>query len=331
MSAVEREMPCTDNAAAPTTANETPALSSCRATSARSVTLELLDASRVAPAGATLCADQPRRRVPADAAAPREVFDGFIAEAKRQRQTLIGRHREHFGQRLGAQRVGDGLHEPKCNRDTVRPMHALLLGATGLVGRGLLAQLLRDGAFAKVTVIARKATGEQHSKLEEHVLDLGEMQAHPHLFRTGAIFCALGTTIKTAGSQERFRVVDYDYPLMAARLGKEQGATHYLLVSALGANANSRIFYNRVKGEVERDLLALNYPKTTIARPSLLLGERTEFRPGERGFAQLGWLMPPAYKPIHGRDVASALVDAAKTQESGVQILESRAMRTRRK
>jgi uncharacterized protein YbjT (DUF2867 family) len=182
-----------------------------------------------------------------------------------------------------------------------------------------------------VTVIARRPTGNGNPKLDERILDLGEMQEHPDAFAAEAIFCALGTTIKKAGSQERFRVVDHDYPLMAARLGKEQGAQHYLLVSALGANARSRVFYNRVKGEVERDLLALNYPRTTIARPSLLLGDRDEFRLGERVFERLGWLMPPAYKPVHARDVAAALVRAAHSQESGVQILESRAMRARRK
>ena len=213
----------------------------------------------------------------------------------------------------------------------MHPRHAVLLGATGLVGRELLRQLLGDDTFEGVRVIARKPTGETHPRLEEHVLELGEMHGQPRLFETDAIFCALGTTIKTAGSQERFRVVDYDYPLMAARLGKQQGAKHYLLVSALGANARSRIFYNRVKGEVERDLLALNYPRTTIARPSLLLGDRQEVRAGERVFSHLGWLMPPAYKPIHARDVAGALIEAARAQESGVQILESRAMRARRK
>jgi len=209
--------------------------------------------------------------------------------------------------------------------------HVLLLGATGLVGRELLQLLLADAAIEKVSVIARRSTGVTAKKLDEHIFDLGEMQEHPRLFAVDAIFCALGTTIKTAGSQERFRVVDHDYPLMAARLGKQQNAAHYLLVSALGAKADSRVFYNRVKGEVERDLLQLNYPRTTIARPSLLLGERSESRLGERVFSHFGWLMPPAWKPIHARDVASALVAAAHAQESPVQILESRAMRARRK
>jgi uncharacterized protein YbjT (DUF2867 family) len=209
--------------------------------------------------------------------------------------------------------------------------HALVLGATGLVGRELLRLLLDDDTTGKVTVVARRATGVSHPKLEEQVFDLGEMQQHPGAFAADAIFCALGTTIKKAGSQERFRVVDYDYPLMAARLGKEQGAKHYLLVSAIGVSPDSRIFYNRVKGELERDLLALNYPRTTIARPSLILGDRDESRLDERVFSHLGWLMPPKYKPVHARDIAASLVDAARAQESGVQILESRVMRARRK
>lgn len=213
----------------------------------------------------------------------------------------------------------------------MHPRHVLLLGATGLVGRELLELLLNDREVARVSVVARRSTGATSGKLEEHILDLAEMHQHPSLFAVDAIFCALGTTIRTAGSQERFRVVDHDYPLMAARLGKQQNAQHYLLVSALGANAESRVFYNRIKGEVERDLLQLNYARTTIARPALLLGERSEFRLAERLFAHLGWLTPPAYKPIHARDVAHALVAAAHTQESGVQILESRAMRARRK
>ncbi|HEX8255905.1 MAG TPA: oxidoreductase [Thermoanaerobaculia bacterium] len=212
----------------------------------------------------------------------------------------------------------------------MQPRHVLLLGATGLVGRELLHLLLADRDIERVSVIARRTTGETNAKLDEHILDFHDMQHQPSLFKCDAIFSALGTTIKTAGSQERFRTVDYDYPLMAARLGKQQGAQHYLLVSALGADANSRVFYNRVKGEVERDLLALNYARTTIARPSLLLGERNEFRLGERVFAKLGWLVPPQYKPIQARDVARALVTAAREQESGVQILESRAMRARR-
>jgi uncharacterized protein YbjT (DUF2867 family) len=205
-----------------------------------------------------------------------------------------------------------------------------LLGATGLVGGELLRLLLDEPFYDRVVVVGRRSAGVVHPKVEEHLLELDRMGERPELFAVDTIFCALGTTIKAAGSQEAFRRVDHDYPIAAAKLGVAQGARHYLLVSSLGANADSRIFYNRVKGEVERDLRALPYPSITIARPSLLLGARGEFRLGERVAAHLGWLMPPGMRPIEAADVARALVAAGREQASGVHILESRAMRARR-
>jgi uncharacterized protein YbjT (DUF2867 family) len=212
----------------------------------------------------------------------------------------------------------------------VNSRRALLLGATGLVGRELLRLLLEDPFFEKTVVIARRSTGEKHPRLEEQLFPLDEMSRHPDLFAVDTIFCALGTTIKVAGSREAFRRVDYEYPIAAAKLGVANGARQYALVSALGANAKSRIFYNRVKGEVERDLSALPYSRVVIARPSLLLGPRTEFRIGERVAARFGWLMPPSARPIQAADVAGALIAAGHEQASGVHILESRAMRARR-
>jgi len=205
--------------------------------------------------------------------------------------------------------------------------NVLLLGATGLVGREVLTLLLNDAGAGRVVVIARRPTGARHAKLEEHVFDLGEMAAHADVFAVDQIVCALGTTIKVAGSQERFRTVDHDYPLEAARIGKTKGATHYLLVSSMGANAHSRVFYSRVKGETERDLIALGYRSTTIVRPSLLLGDRAEHRAGERIAAHFAWLMPPKYKPIEARDVAKALVRLAGEQPAGVKVVESRELR----
>lgn len=203
----------------------------------------------------------------------------------------------------------------------------LLLGATGLVGREVLSLLLEDDGVQRVVVVARRPTGARHPRLEEHVFDLGEMERHAGAFAVDQIVCALGTTIRQAGSQERFRVVDHDYPVTAAKLGKENGARHYLLVSAMGANARSRIFYNRVKGETEEDIQALAYRSTTIARPSLLLGDRAEHRPGERIAAHFAWLMPPKYKPIEARDVARALVRLAREDAPGVKVVESRELR----
>jgi uncharacterized protein YbjT (DUF2867 family) len=178
-----------------------------------------------------------------------------------------------------------------------------------------------------VVVVARRPTGVRHANLEEHVFDLGEMEKHAHAFAVDRIFCALGTTIKQAGSEARFRFVDHDLPIRAARLGLANGARHFLLVSSLGANRNSRVFYNRVKGEVEEHLLALGYPRVTIVRPSFLLGRRDEFRLGEQIVAGLRWLMPPNIKPIDARLVARALVDAARDDAPGVRIIESKGMR----
>lgn len=206
----------------------------------------------------------------------------------------------------------------------------LIAGATGLVGRECLRLALADPAFERVVVLARRPAGEIKSpKLDWRLADFSHLELQRSAFAVDAILCALGTTIKVAGSQERFREVDHDYPLALARLGLAGGATHYLLVSALGADAGSRVFYNRVKGETERDLLALDYPNVTIARPSLLLGERAELRLGER-FAQLiGFAIPGKYRPIHARTVALALIDAARAGGTGRRVLESAEMRRR--
>ncbi|HET7435245.1 MAG TPA: NAD(P)H-binding protein [Thermoanaerobaculia bacterium] len=208
-------------------------------------------------------------------------------------------------------------------------MRTLLLGATGLVGRELLSLLLADPDVERVTVVARRPSGVAHPKLDERVFDLAELAQHADAFAVDVIFCALGTTIKQAGSQERFRFVDYDLPLEAARLGRAAGARHYLVVTAQGANAKSRIFYSRVKGELEDALRTIGYPSLTIARPSLLVGHRTEVRRGERIAAKLSFLFPPSLKPISARSVARALVASAHERATGVQILDSATMRRR--
>jgi uncharacterized protein YbjT (DUF2867 family) len=142
-----------------------------------------------------------------------------------------------------------------------------------------------------------------------------------------AIICALGTTIRQAGSRERFRRVDLEYPLAVARLGLQRGARHFLLVSSLGASARSRVFYTRVKGELEDALLAMPYPAITIARPSLLLGQRAEFRLGEEVARRLAPLVPGPYKPVPAAAVAAALVRAAREDRPGHRIIESAEIR----
>ncbi|HJV75153.1 MAG TPA: hypothetical protein VJ654_13085 [Noviherbaspirillum sp.] len=211
----------------------------------------------------------------------------------------------------------------------------LLCGASGLVGGECLRLLLADPAVDRVVTLGRKplalettVTGNA-AKLEQHVIDFDRLDSYADLLRVDQIICALGTTIKQAGSEERFRQVDFDYPLALARLGAEQGAKHFLLVSAMGANACSRIFYNRVKGELEEAIFALPYQSVTIARPSLLLGERDEFRLGEELGKRFAFLFPSRYKPITAGAVAAALVEAAREDRPERRIMESAQMNSR--
>lgn len=205
----------------------------------------------------------------------------------------------------------------------------LICGATGLVGRECLNLLLADPAFGRVVALTRRplpadVSGLPNaSKLEQHVIDFDRLDAYADLLLVDQIVCALGTTIKQAGSEERFRQVDFGYPLALARLGAERGARHFLLVSAVGANARSPIFYNRVKGELEQEVCALPYSSITIVRPSLLLGERTEFRLGEEVAKRFGFLLPGKYKPVEARTVAAALAGAAKADQPGRCVMES--------
>ncbi len=204
----------------------------------------------------------------------------------------------------------------------------LLCGASGLVGSECLKLLLADPAFSRVVTIGRRplapeiAATANAAKLEHHVIDFDHLDRYADLLRVDQIICALGTTIKQAGSEERFRQVDFGYPLALAQLGAEQSATHFLLVSAIGANARSRLFYNRVKGELEQEVCALPYRSITIVRPSLLLGERAEFRVGEEIGKRFAFLFPSKYKPVPARTVAAAMVAAAREDQPGRRVLE---------
>ena len=200
-----------------------------------------------------------------------------------------------------------------------------ILGATGLVGSECVRQFAESGAFAPVIALVRRPLDESLARqpVETRIIDFERLEDAAEHFRVSHIVCALGTTIKTAGSQERFRRVDYDYPVAAARIGVRQGVRHFLLVSSVGANVNSRIFYSRVKGEVEAAIRTLPYRSVTIVRPSLLLGERRERRLGESIGKLFTAVTPRRYKPIHARDVAAALLRAAREDQPGVMVLES--------
>lgn len=209
---------------------------------------------------------------------------------------------------------------------------ALLAGATGLVGRELLQGLLADASVAAVHVLARRPLALQHAKLQVQVVDFAALPALP---RVDEVYLALGTTIKVAGSQPAFRAVDFDANLAVAKAARAAGASRLGLVSAMGADARSSIFYNRVKGELEAALEGLGYEGLVIARPSFLAGDREALGQPVRGGEVLAlrvsrWLRPliPAnYRSIQARDVAQALLRAVPTAK-GTRVLLSGAMQT---
>lgn len=187
-----------------------------------------------------------------------------------------------------------------------------LAGATGLVGRAILEGLLADGSVTAVHAIVRRELGVTHPKLTPHVVDF---KALPPLPPLDEVYLALGTTIKTAGSQAAFRAVDFDANLSVARAALNAGARRAGLVSAMGANAKSRVFYKRVKGELEEALAQLPFDGLVIARPSLLVGDREALGQPERAAERvatvvsrfLGPLIPANYRPIAAAEVARAL------------------------
>jgi uncharacterized protein YbjT (DUF2867 family) len=204
---------------------------------------------------------------------------------------------------------------------------ALIAGATGLVGRELASQLSGRAHWFRVVAAVRGAPDPPLSSgVTPAVVDFEHLDRAGDTLAAHDVFCALGTTIRQARTREAFRRVDFDYVVTLARLARERGAGHFLLVSSHGADARSRIFYSRVKGEVEEAIRAIGYPSVTIARPSLLLGHRREFRLGEELAKPVGWLFPRSIRPIQARHVAAALIHAAEHAESGVRILTSAAM-----
>jgi uncharacterized protein YbjT (DUF2867 family) len=206
---------------------------------------------------------------------------------------------------------------------------ALLVGATGLVGSRVLGLLLEDPAYAVVHALGRRPTGLAHPKFSERVVDFDRLDAAA-MPAVDDVFCCLGTTIKAAGSQEKFRAVDYTAVLNVARLALGAGASQFLLVTAMGANPSSRVFYNRVKGEIEDAVRGLGYKSVCIFRPSFLKGERKQSRAGEQialaTLTRLPFLLPKKYRPVADVAVARALVDAAKRAEPGAHIVESDAI-----
>ena len=202
----------------------------------------------------------------------------------------------------------------------------LLAGASGMVGREVLRQALADPRVGEIVAPARRPLATD-AKLINPLVDFDALPADATWWKVDAVICTLGTTIRDAGSQAAFRKVDFDYPLAVARHALAHGASTFVLTSASGANADSRIFYSRTKGELERSLRALGYGSLCLVRPGLLGGERERRRPLEHASMKLldaiGPLLPRRYRMVPAERVAATLLCMALEPKPGVHIVES--------
>lgn len=207
---------------------------------------------------------------------------------------------------------------------------ALIVGATGLIGRNCAQLLCESGLYEDITSLARRPSGLEHDRFNEHIIDFDRLEDFSELFHCRDVFCCLGTIIKKAKSRQAFRKVDYEYPMTVAELARKKGAERFFVVSSIGARSNSKIFYIRTKGELERDLGSLGFSALHIFRPSLLLGKRAEFRFGEYISGLItpffAWVMKGPlkhYRPVKAECVARAMVEAARSEERGTIIHKS--------
>jgi len=205
-------------------------------------------------------------------------------------------------------------------------MKLLLAGATGLVGSHALRLALADPAIERVIAPTRRPL-PPHPKLDAPSIDWDALPPDAPWWRVDAVVCALGTTMRAAGSREAFRRVDFDYPLALGQAAHRAGARVYALNSALGADAGSRVFYNRVKGELEQALAEVGFDSLTYVRPGLIGGERAQSRPGEAAASvllrTLGPLLPRRWRINPAPHIAQALLDAALRAEPGVHAVGS--------
>lgn len=210
---------------------------------------------------------------------------------------------------------------------------ALLFGASGFIGSYLLSALLNDAGYERVTVVVRKDLGFSHPRLK--VL-IGDYRSLPDLrdeIEADDVFIALGTTKKKTPNQTEYYQTDHDYPVLAARIAKERGAASVFLVSAIGADSASSVFYVRTKGEAERDVIALDYEHTHIFRPSVILGDRKEPRPLETVLRTVWAALGPVfvgglsrYRGISAADIARAMHGAAARPADKVTVYEWKEM-----
>lgn len=210
-------------------------------------------------------------------------------------------------------------------------MKAILIGATGLIGRALLNELLLDDTFSEVTVLTRRSTGSSHDKLIEKIVDFDQIKSSGIVLNFDVLFSALGTTIKTAGTQERQWEIDFDMQFNTAQLASDAGTQKLVLLSSAGASAKSKVFYSRMKGELDDAVQKLNFAQISIIRPSMLVGKREEFRWKEKAFTPImyafSWIPGiRKYRPIKDVIVAKAMINASKEQVKNYAVYELQAV-----
>jgi uncharacterized protein YbjT (DUF2867 family) len=203
---------------------------------------------------------------------------------------------------------------------------ALLAGSTGLIGKQLLQLLLESSRYSKVIALTRQDL-PAHPKLVQIKTEFEKVSESADDLKADDVFCCLGTTMQKSGSKEKFYKVDFEYPLLLSKITLSLGAKQFLLVSALGADKMSSIYYNKVKGEIEEAIVQVGFETVHIFRPSLLLGPRAEKRAGEDTAKLLyrifGFLIPKKYKAIEAVKVARAMTHASEQEQKGVFIHES--------
>jgi uncharacterized protein YbjT (DUF2867 family) len=207
---------------------------------------------------------------------------------------------------------------------------ALIIGSTGLIGSQLLDNLLESEAYDKVITFERRDSERTHPKLTQHIIDFDKPESYQDLVVGDDFFCTIGTTIKKAGSKEAFRKVDFDYPQKFASFAVKNNVKQFLIISSLGADKASGNFYLKTKGEIEDFLKLSTFESIAVVRPSLLLGDRNEFRLAEKtaavfmkifSFLFIGSIKK--YKPIESETVAKALFRIAQKNKKGFTLYES--------
>lgn len=205
-------------------------------------------------------------------------------------------------------------------------MKLLIVGASGLVGSHVLRHALADERVSEVVAPSRRAL-TAHPKLFVPLVDFEQLPSDAEWWQADAVICTLGTTMKLAGSREKFKRVDHDYPHTVAKLARQHGTPTYVLNSATGADAQSRFFYNRVKGELERDLAGCGFSSLTYVRPGLISGPRQAFRLGERVaecvLKVLGPLLPRSWRINPADNIALALLESAIVARPGMHVVRS--------